>query len=128
MHDSNEIIENDHSGDGNFVIIIDDDDDDANPLVTIVGPHGALAPAPDAVVALPMVPVATHALPEPQAPVESMNIGGAPLAESIAALTIPPLSASVEVVTITRAPLAMAVSVATQTTCTWSPDEGEQRH
>jgi hypothetical protein len=118
MHDSNEVIENARSGDGNFVIIINDDDDNANPLIAIMGPHGAPGLAPDAAVALPAVPVATHAPPEPQAPVESMTIGGAPLAESTAALTIPPLPASVAAVTITRAHLATAMSVATQTTCT----------
>jgi hypothetical protein len=41
MHDSNKVIENDRSGDENFVIIIDDDDDDTNPLITITGPFGA---------------------------------------------------------------------------------------
>jgi hypothetical protein len=35
MHDSNKVIENEHSGDDNFMIIIDDNDDDANPLIAI---------------------------------------------------------------------------------------------
>jgi hypothetical protein len=37
LHDSNEVTENESSGDDNFLIIIDDDDDDANPLIAIEG-------------------------------------------------------------------------------------------
>jgi hypothetical protein len=37
MHDSNKVIENERSGDDNFMIMIDDNDDDANPLIAITG-------------------------------------------------------------------------------------------
>jgi hypothetical protein len=59
--------------------------------------------------------VATPTPPASHVPAESLNIGGAPTAASIATLTIPPPPAFVAAVTITRAPHATAMSVATQT-------------
>jgi hypothetical protein len=61
------------------------------------------------------VAVATPTPLAPHAPAESVNIGGAPAAASLAAQTIPPPPAFVAAVTITRTPLATTMSVATQT-------------
>jgi hypothetical protein len=115
MHDSNEVIENDCSGDDNFLIIIDDD---TNPLIAIMGSHGAPDPTLDAAAALPALDMATPTPPAPHASAESVNIGGAPPATSTVALTILPPPASVATTTITRTPLATVVNMATQTTCT----------
>ena len=59
--------------------------------------------------------VATPTPPAPHAPAKSVNIGGAPAAASIAAMTIPPPPAFVVAATIIRAPIATTMIVATQT-------------
>jgi hypothetical protein len=89
MHDNNKVTENDHSDDDNFLIIIDDDNDDANPLIAIVGSHGALGPTLDAAATRPTLAMATPMPVAPHASIQSVNIGGAPAA-STAAPTIPP--------------------------------------
>jgi len=121
MHDNNQFTENDHSNDHNLVIIIDDDDDDddddyTNPLITMMGSCGAHGLAPDVTATLLAVVVPTPTPPTIHASAKSMNIGGAPLAASIVALTIPPPPASMVATNITRAPLSTTMCVATQTT------------